>query len=95
MAGRRISEAEYRVLLADLRVLVERLCIEAAGPVTPAQIERATGWGNSTVHARLTNAVERGLLRYHEGGVYSPAVDAEGRPMRLVLVVEEGGPKSA
>jgi hypothetical protein len=95
MAGRRTSEAEYKLALGETRTLVERLCLEVGGSIPPSVLGETAGWSLGTVKNRLRGAVERGLLRHHRGGTYSPAVDAEGRPMRLVLVVEEGGPKSA
>jgi hypothetical protein len=59
-------------------------------------LSRQAGCTPTTAHDRLSGAVKRGLLRFHEGiSAYSPAVDAEGRPMRLVLMVEEAEPKTA
>ncbi len=96
MAGRRIPEAEYVSILNDLRAVVEQICRDTAGLASYSEVQRRTGWNGSTTHNRLAGAVERGLLRFHDGiAAYSPAVDAEGRPMRLVLMVEEAEPKTA
>lgn len=89
MAGR-LSEAEYEAVLEETRALVERLCRKAGGSVPPALVRQHAGWPQSSTSERLSSAAKRGLLRYHDGGTYSPAVDAEGRPLRLALVAGEG-----
>ncbi len=92
----RISDTEYKKVLDETRAVVERLFREHGGPVPPSVVEAAVpDVKGSTIRSRLGVAAERGLLRCHLGGTYSPAVDAEGRPMRLVLMVEEAEPKSA
>jgi hypothetical protein len=86
----RIPASEYAALMEQARACVERLCSEHGVPVPPLAVQRALGWGRGTTHDRLMGAAERGLLRYHEEiGAYSPAVDAGGRPLRLVLVAVE------
>ncbi len=98
MAGRR-PEAEYRLTLEEARACVERLFRELEAPVSPLLVQNSMGWQRGATHERLANAAKRGLLRHHEHiNAYSPAVDAEGRPVRLALVPDEepqGEPKSA
>jgi hypothetical protein len=89
MAGRR-PESEYRQVLEETWALVERLFREQGAPVAPLDVERATGWPQATTKRRLSGAAERRLLHYHANiTAYSPSVDAEGRPLRLMLVVEK------
>ncbi len=95
----RISATDYAQIMEQARACVESLFWERGAPVPPIAVERVTGWGRGTARTRLVGAVERGLLRYHADlGAYSPAVDAEGRPVRLALVPDEepqGESKSA
>ncbi len=87
----RVSDEARAKYLETLRTAVERLCREHLAPIPPAVLVQDFGAkGNKSETRRIQRGLEaaakRGLLRAHEGEVYSPAVDKDGNRLIWALV---------